>query len=138
MIATEPYQYRPLTESDGIRPFELQPAPARNATATGFLLHTTLKDCCAAVIDHFMALSYVWGDASDGATILVDGKPLSVTKTLEMALRHLRDFRRVWADAICKLDNGRKLRGFTRNRCVCCMEELCGVCDAMIGCFTAI
>lgn len=104
MSTTGPYQYRPLTESDGIRLFGLQPAPGRSEMATGLLLHTTLKDCCEDVIDHFTALSYVWGDTSDLATIIVDGKPLSVTKTLETALRHLRDSKRVirvWADAIC-------------------------------------
>lgn len=104
MAATEPYQYHSLTENDGIRLFELQPATTRSAMATGLLLHTTLTECCEEVIDHFTALSYVWGDISDTTTILVDGKPLSVTKTLETALRYLRDSRRVirvWADAIC-------------------------------------
>jgi hypothetical protein len=59
MAAIEPYQYRPLIESDSIRILELQPAIGRGETATGLPVHTTLKDCCEEVIDHFTALSYV-------------------------------------------------------------------------------
>jgi hypothetical protein len=104
MAAMESYQCHPLTESDGIRPFEIRPAIPRIAMAEGYLVHTTLTECCDEVVDHFTALSYVWGDAPDTTTILVDGKPLSVTKTLDLALRHLREPKmviRVWADAIC-------------------------------------
>lgn len=104
MAAEEPYQYRPLIEVNGIRLFELQPATARSDLVKGRLLHTTLTECCDEVIDHFTALSYVWGDASDTITISVDRKPLSVTRTLESALRHVRDSKRmirIWADAIC-------------------------------------
>ncbi|KAI0970660.1 HET-domain-containing protein [Xylaria arbuscula] len=55
----------------------------------------------------FVALSYVWGDPSVKSEILVDGIPVSVTASLEAALRELRNHVRIqegfliWADALC-------------------------------------
>lgn len=52
----------------------------------------------------FEALSYVWGDPEDTRTIEVQGETMSVTKSLEKALRHLRDTskpRDLWVDAVC-------------------------------------
>lgn len=51
-----------------------------------------------------MALSYVWGDATDVRTIIVNGKRLSVTTSLHCALRHIRDAHQAlyfWTDGIC-------------------------------------
>jgi len=53
----------------------------------------------------FSALSYVWGDATKSHEILVDGKSLSITKSLYDGLRAMQkdsaaNFH-VWADAIC-------------------------------------
>jgi hypothetical protein len=104
MVGTETFEYRPLKESDGIRLFEVRPAGSLNDGLAGRLVHTTLKGCRNEVIHHFTALSYVWGSASNVVTIFVEGKLFSVTRTLDTALRHLRDSTRViriWADAIC-------------------------------------
>ncbi|KAI1472545.1 HET-domain-containing protein [Daldinia caldariorum] len=55
----------------------------------------------------FVALSYVWGDPSIRRDIIVDGVPISVTASLEGALRELRHHSRiqqgffVWVDALC-------------------------------------
>jgi len=52
----------------------------------------------------YEALSYVWGDIRDSAIILVDGRIVSVTKSLETALRHLRypdKPRTLWVDYVC-------------------------------------
>jgi hypothetical protein len=49
-------------------------------------------------------LSYVWGNIRDSATILADGRTISVTKSLETALRHLRypdRPRTLWVDYVC-------------------------------------
>ncbi|KAF7858939.1 hypothetical protein EAF04_008980 [Stromatinia cepivora] len=49
-------------------------------------------------------LSYVWGDANNTRTILVDGRSLAITASLEVALRHLRDAQKdimICADGIC-------------------------------------
>jgi hypothetical protein len=52
----------------------------------------------------YTALSYCWGDANDRADITVNGRCISATRTLENALRRMRDVDQdtvVWADAIC-------------------------------------
>lgn len=66
----------------------------------------------------FAALSYVWGDPTETADIIVNGVPRKVTKSLSEALRHVakhavphmnqrgddkckRQAFRLWADAIC-------------------------------------
>ncbi|KAH8890584.1 HET-domain-containing protein [Thozetella sp. PMI_491] len=52
----------------------------------------------------FEALSYVWGDAEDKPTVLMDGEIAHVTRNLEKALRRLRHHNRprlLWADAVC-------------------------------------
>jgi hypothetical protein len=49
------------------------------------------------------ALSYVWGDSSDRATISCNDKPFSITANLHWALRRARlpdESRFIWADAI--------------------------------------
>ncbi|KAH9885052.1 heterokaryon incompatibility protein-domain-containing protein [Xylariomycetidae sp. FL2044] len=52
----------------------------------------------------YEALSYAWGDPNDKAPITVHGKTLNITKSLYVALNHLRygdKSRFLWADAIC-------------------------------------
>lgn len=66
----------------------------------------------------FAALSYVWGNPTETAEIIVDGVPRKVTKSLSKALGHVakraiphmnqrgdenckRTAFRLWADAIC-------------------------------------
>ncbi|KAI2470061.1 HET-domain-containing protein [Annulohypoxylon bovei var. microspora] len=55
----------------------------------------------------FCALSYVWGDQSIRREIYVNDVPMSVTASLESALRELRNHKRiqqgffVWVDALC-------------------------------------
>ncbi|KAF4632483.1 hypothetical protein G7Y89_g5649 [Cudoniella acicularis] len=52
----------------------------------------------------FTALSYCWGDAKSRGNITVNGHQVSVTESLEVALRYMRhqeEHLQVWADAIC-------------------------------------
>ncbi|KAI1373908.1 HET-domain-containing protein [Hypoxylon crocopeplum] len=55
----------------------------------------------------FVALSYVWGDQSIRREIYVNDVPVSVTASLESALRELRNHSRIqqgffiWVDALC-------------------------------------
>lgn len=56
----------------------------------------------------YNSLSYVWGDPFPTADIILNGSRMAVTKNLESALRHLRDYSTpefqglpVWVDAIC-------------------------------------
>lgn len=98
------FKYRPLNEPDSIRLILLKPFSSDAAQVECSLLHTTLSICDRDIIDHYTALSYVWGDASQTRQILVDGHVMTITATLEAALRDLRDNTRsirVWADALC-------------------------------------
>jgi hypothetical protein len=100
----EPYRYLPITDHDGIRLIVLQPSADKAATVQCEILHVTLRQAQDEICDHYTALSYVWGDPNDTTSILVEEYPLRVTKSLERALRHLRDEKRylnVWADGVC-------------------------------------
>ncbi|KAH8707083.1 heterokaryon incompatibility protein-domain-containing protein [Phaeosphaeriaceae sp. PMI808] len=79
-------QYSPLARnSDGIRLFFLHPGSDDD------LVSGTLECRGLGQIENsFEALSYVWGRTDDNTTILVDDRFVSVTKSLETALRHLR------------------------------------------------
>src|SRR3954471_4616946 len=98
------YRYTPLTEPDAIRLIELQPCADVSAQVQCKLVHTTLERAREDIIDHYTALSYVWGDPDDRTPIFIEGLPIHVTKNLDDALRHIRDPTRVlciWADAVC-------------------------------------
>ena len=61
----------------------------------------------------YEALSYVWGDNSEGYSIDIDGRAHPIAQNLECALRHLRsekEARTLWIDAICinQRDNAEK------------------------------
>lgn len=114
MAAKDVYKHEPLTENDSIRLIELHPSSDTTAVLQCTLVHTTLRKCNSETVDHYTALSYVWGNPNDTAVILANGRSLEITRSLESALRHLRDEYRVlhvWADAICinQLDDKERL-----------------------------
>lgn len=107
------FKYIPLSELDSFRIILLQPSDSHDTPLQCALLQTTLSQCDRDIIDHYTALSYVWGNAAERGTILIDGSLMDITSTLESALRHIRDaFRvvRIWADALCinQQDNDEK------------------------------
>lgn len=73
------------------------------------MIHGTLVEYDHDVVDHYVALSYVWGDETDKRAISIEGKKLEITASLDCALRHIRDrhsrMLRVWADGICIIQN---------------------------------
>ncbi|KAF7893640.1 uncharacterized protein EAF02_001178 [Botrytis sinoallii] len=98
------YQYTPLLEPDAFRIIVIHPALSIKSPLSCSLIHSTLFHYNQPVIDNYSALSYVWGDANNRRTILVDEKPLLVTASLDSALRHSRDNKKdvmIWADGIC-------------------------------------
>ncbi|THV47300.1 hypothetical protein BGAL_0321g00150 [Botrytis galanthina] len=98
------YQYTPLLEPDAFRVIVIHPALSIESPLSCSLIYSTLFHYDQSLIDHYIALSYVWGDANKRKTILVDQKPLLINASLDSALRHLRDKKEdlaVWADGIC-------------------------------------
>lgn len=110
--ASDLYEYTALNVlRQEIRVFEIedvisQSHPA-NIQATTSSNAQTIRGSLRSVpiyeLPAFVALSYNWGDLKDQTTLLVDGKKLSITRSLQVALEHL--FRAkvywIWADAIC-------------------------------------
>lgn len=104
MECEQKYRYAPLLEPDAFRIIVLRPSPSISSPLACNLNYSTLSHYDNSVIDNYVALSYVWGDASDRRTISVDGKALSITANLDSSLRYIRDSERdmeVWADGIC-------------------------------------
>lgn len=72
-----------------------------------------LSTVCLANEPEFVALSYCWGDENDRGIVDVNGTAVSVTRSLQLALKYMRDQKdhiQVWADAICinQLDDDEK------------------------------
>ncbi|KAN0120256.1 Heterokaryon incompatibility protein (HET) domain containing protein [Hyaloscypha variabilis] len=87
-----------------MRPLEPSRASQISSGVECFLKDTTLAECRDDIGDHYIALSYVWGDQTDKRSISVDGRRLEITASLDSALRYIRDYRRVfhiWADGVC-------------------------------------
>lgn len=104
MKGDETFKHTPITEPGVIRLIKLQPSQDLEAGLKCSLIHKSLEDCQYDIVDHFMALSYVWGDQTERGTISIDGKPLDITASLQRALRHIRDRDRmlyIWADGVC-------------------------------------
>jgi hypothetical protein len=99
------YQYSKLTPGVGaIRLIVLQPSDDLKAEIHCSLFTTTLRDCEEDIAEHYVALSYAWGNQVERSSIIIDGKPMSITASLDCALRHVREdhrILRVWADGIC-------------------------------------
>jgi len=98
------FEYQKLTEPDAIRLIILQPSEDLESPLHCELITTTLTHRQDDLLEHYTALSYVWGDTSKIITIMVDGHTFPITTSLDTALRHLRDTsrtRKVWTDAIC-------------------------------------
>jgi hypothetical protein len=104
MEVNDVYQYSTLTGKDAIKLIHLQACKDLQAGIECSLENTTLAECRDDIGDHYIAISYVWGDANDRRPRFVDGKRLYITASLELTLRHVRDSRRVlhvWADGVC-------------------------------------
>jgi hypothetical protein len=98
------YSYQELTEDDSIRLLLVQPALSKVAAICCRLVHTTLSECESDIYEHYVALSYVWGDTTRHESVWIDDSEVTVTASLHSALRDLRDKTRVlrlWVDALC-------------------------------------
>jgi hypothetical protein len=99
------YRYTRIIEPGVIRLLALQPSPDIEAPIQCSVIHGTLAEYDHDVVDHYVALSYVWGNETDKREISIEDKKLEITASLDCALRHIRDRHSrmlcVWADGIC-------------------------------------
>ncbi|KAF2815181.1 uncharacterized protein BDZ99DRAFT_459116 [Mytilinidion resinicola] len=93
MRSQQPYHYSRLEGADAIRLVVIQPSTDLAAPVQCSLLHASLVECEDDIVDHYVALSYVWGDQNNRRAIEVDRRTLNITASLDEALRHLRDHR---------------------------------------------
>ncbi|KAL2076192.1 hypothetical protein VTL71DRAFT_1135 [Oculimacula yallundae] len=103
-MALPQYQHDPITSPGTFRLIRLKPSASLEAELHCDLIHVTIEACTQDIVDHYIALSYVWGDPSLDCSIGVNGQPLAITASLHCALRYIRDDKRVvriWADGIC-------------------------------------
>jgi hypothetical protein len=104
MDSDKVYRYEKISAEDTIRLIVLQPSRDLEARVQCAVICITLDECDKDIVEHYVALSYVWGDATARRQIYVDGAKLDITASLDCALRHLRDpsrVLRVWADGVC-------------------------------------
>ena len=104
MAEDESFQYQERIGAGSFRLILIQPCHDDAAPLEGKLITTTLDEYDNSILDHYIALSYVWGDANDRRTVFINGKTLDITATLDSALRHIREPKRelkIWADGIC-------------------------------------
>ena len=98
------YRYSRIVKLGVIRLIALQPSPDI-APIQCSVIHGTLAEYNHDVVDHYVALSYAWGDETDKRAISIEGKKLEITASLDCALRHIRvrhsRMLRIWADGIC-------------------------------------
>ncbi|KAF2812658.1 HET-domain-containing protein [Mytilinidion resinicola] len=104
MASISIYEYKPISDEDGIRLLELQPNKDLSSPIHSRLIHTTISMCVEDIYMHYTALSYVWGSPEKNKTIIVDGSSLSITDSLHAAIHDLRDQNHtllLWADGVC-------------------------------------
>ncbi|KAK4445198.1 heterokaryon incompatibility protein-domain-containing protein [Podospora aff. communis PSN243] len=103
-IAQSAYKYRGLEHADSIRLLHLSPAKNPKDDLRGSLVHTTLQERSQNLLEPYTALSYVWSSSEKTHSIRLDGQYMGITRSLDSALRDMRDAvttRKIWADALC-------------------------------------
>jgi hypothetical protein len=72
MTIPDKYLYTKLAEPDSFRLILLQPSPRLNAPQQLTIVTATLSQYEDDIVDHYVAVSYVWGNQKDIRTIGVD------------------------------------------------------------------
>ena len=93
------FQCRRALGEREIRLIQLKASPKANQLVCSLSYHNLDEE-----LIKYDALSYVWGDKSDPATMVCDGQPFLITKNLHAALVQLRENKLstpLWVDAVC-------------------------------------
>lgn len=106
--------YQPLNESPDnhalqqIRLITIDHLPTQDVTDHSLITCSLRTAILGASENSYQALSYVWGNAHDTETILVNGQRFQATRNLVQALMHVgnrdpttRKRTALWVDAIC-------------------------------------
>lgn len=94
----EPFEYNTLTDDDQFRTIILEPGQYQDPIRCQLQVHQITSP------PDYEALSYVWGDPVRSSPLILNGKKLQITKTLDLALRQLRlpqTARVLWIDQLC-------------------------------------
>jgi hypothetical protein len=104
------YRYDRLNWANNeIRLIQILPHNPQDGDSEGSPIRCSIIQASLQDIPEYIALSYSWGDNTKNKTILLNGRRMEVTTSLDVALRHLRSSetnghnfgsRRIWVDAI--------------------------------------
>jgi hypothetical protein len=104
------YRYTPLdVEKNEIRLLRILPSIQKDDPVNCTLRHVSLSENPA-----YVALSYNWGNQNEQRLIRLNGVIVSITASLEEALRHMRPrwgSLELWVDALCIDQSSKKERG---------------------------
>ncbi|WPB06863.1 uncharacterized protein RHO25_011523 [Cercospora beticola] len=96
------YNYKSLcSDCQEFRLLDVQPAEFWDALVVCTLRHASLK---GARMPKYESISYVWGDAKELETLVIDGETYKYSASCVAALRRTRFssvIRTVWIDAVC-------------------------------------
>ncbi|KAF4414864.1 heterokaryon incompatibility [Fusarium acutatum] len=100
----ESFDYRTVPVPCGHTRLLRLPEAQHADSAASRLLNCYLKSVPLARPPEFTALSYVWGKSSQKTSIIINGRSLSITNTLAVALKSIKlctAERLLWVDQIC-------------------------------------
>uniref|UniRef100_A0A0D2YF55 Heterokaryon incompatibility domain-containing protein n=1 Tax=Fusarium oxysporum (strain Fo5176) TaxID=660025 RepID=A0A0D2YF55_FUSOF len=100
----ESFDYRTVPVPCGHIRLLCLPEAQHADSAASRLLNCYLKSVPLARPPEFTALSYVWGNSSQKTSIIINGRSLSITNTLAVALKSIKlctAERLLWVDQIC-------------------------------------
>lgn len=104
------YRYDRLNWANSeIRLVQILPYETNEGDPEHCLVRCTIIQASLEDIPEYIALSYAWGDNTKNKTILLNGRRMEITTSLDVALRHLQSSgtkghnfgaRRIWVDAL--------------------------------------
>ena len=101
------FRYKPVSSAaQQIRLIQFKNVPFEHANFEQSPLECSMVTASLGENPEYRTLSYVWGEDTRCKPLLVDGKLMYITVSLDIALRHLMLFQdllkqHIWIDAVC-------------------------------------